>query len=86
LISALASGVKFLKDFAESVDSRSVWMEFVHEIANGTKHMCGKQTFETLRVAPHMFDTVHASFDHGAWDGPVRYVQGSLLVGRGGTG
>jgi hypothetical protein len=53
-------------------------MTFVHEIANGTKHVRGKQTFDTLRVvaAPFMFDTVHAGFDEGAWDGPVRYVQG----------
>jgi hypothetical protein len=81
-------GVQSLKDFAEWVDSRSVWMTFVHEIANGTKHVRGKQTFDTLRVvaAPFMFDTVHAGFDEGAWDGPVRHVQGSTPVGRDGKG
>ncbi len=81
-------GVGSLKDFAEWVDSQSVWMTFVHEIANGTKHVRGKQTFDTLRVAaaPFVFDTIYAGFDQGAWDGPVRYVQGSLPVGGDGKG
>ncbi len=33
-----------------------------------------------------MFDMVHAGFGQGAWDGPVRYVQGSLPLGRDGKG
>ena len=34
-------------------------------IANGTKHVRGRQTFDTMRVAaaPFSFDTVHAGFD-----------------------
>jgi hypothetical protein len=33
-------------------------MTFVHEVANGTKHVHGKQAYDTLRVAaaPFMFD------------------------------
>ena len=58
------------------------------QIANGSKHVRGRQTFDTMRVAaaPFSFDTVHAGFDQRAWDGPVRYVQGSLPVGRDGKG
>jgi hypothetical protein len=80
--------VQSMKDFAEWVDSRSVWMTFVHEIANGTKHVRGKQTLDTMRVAatPFMFDTVDAGFDRGAWDGPIRYVQEELPAGRDGKG
>lgn len=81
-------GVQSLKEFADWVNSRSIWMQFVHEIANGTKHVRGKQSFETMRVAaaPFSFGTIHAGFGEGAWDGPVRYVEGSIPVGLNGKG
>lgn len=70
------------------MDSRSVWMTFIREIANGTKHVRGRQTFDTMRVAapPLIWNTVHAGWNQGAWGGPVRYVQGALPVGRDGNG
>lgn len=81
-------GVQSLKEFAGWVDSRSVWMTFIHEIANGTKHVRGRQNFDTMRVvaAPFSFDMIHAGFDQGGLDGPIRYVQGALPVGRDGKG
>jgi hypothetical protein len=81
-------GVKCLKEFAAWVDSRSVWMSFIREIANGSKHVRGRQTFDTMRVvtAPFSFGTVHAGWNQGVWDGPVRYVQGPLPVGPDGKG
>jgi hypothetical protein len=80
--------VQSLKEFADWVGSRSVWMTFVQEIANGTKHVRGNQTFDTMRVAalPFMFDTPNAGFDQGVWDGPTRYVQGPLPAGPDGKG
>jgi hypothetical protein len=73
-----------LSGFVAWVDARSVWMAFVHDIANGTKHLRKKQTFETMRVVslPFSFDTPRAGFDEGTWGGPIRYVQGSPRQGR----
>jgi hypothetical protein len=81
-------GVSDLKEFAAWVDARSIWMTFIHDIANGTKHVRKKQSFEAMRVVsfPLSFDTPHAGFDEGTWDAPVRYVQGSVSLGRDGKG
>ena len=35
---------------------------------------------------PFSFDTPHAGFDEGTWDGPIRYVQGDIPVGKDGKG
>jgi hypothetical protein len=80
--------VRALTDFSEWVDAHSVWMRFISEIANGTKHVRNRQSFESMRVAslPFSFDTPLAGFDEGTWDGPVRYVQGSIPLGKNGKG
>jgi hypothetical protein len=80
--------VRSLTDFSEWVYTHSVWMRFISEIANGTKHVRNRQSFESMRVAslPFSFDTPHAGFDEGTWDGPVRYVQGSIPLGKNGKG
>jgi hypothetical protein len=72
------------REFTAWVDARSVWMMFIHDIANGTKHVRKKQVFEAMRVVslPFSFDTPHAGFDNGTWDGPIRYVQGDIPLGR----
>ncbi|HMH14332.1 MAG TPA: hypothetical protein VK578_14615 [Edaphobacter sp.] len=41
-------GVSDLREFAAWVDAHSVWMTFIHNIANGTKHVRKKQSFETM--------------------------------------
>lgn len=80
--------VRSLTDFSEWVYTHSVWMRFISEIANGTKHVRNRQSFESMRVAslPFSFDTPRAGFDEGTWDGPVRYVQGSIPLGKNGKG
>jgi hypothetical protein len=35
-----------------------------------------------VAAAPVSFDVLGAGFDQGAWDGPIRYVSGSLPVGQ----
>jgi hypothetical protein len=81
-------GTQSLKEFVTWVDAHSVWMTFIHEIANGTKHVRGKQSFETMRVlaAPFSFGTLHAGWGEGSWDGPIRYVESSMPVGPDGKG
>lgn len=81
-------GVGKLTDFSDWVYAHSVWMKFVSEIANRTKHVRNRQSFDTMRVVslPFSFDVPHAGFDEGAWDGPVRYVQGSIPLGKDGKG
>jgi len=80
--------VRALTEFSEWVYTHSVWMRFISEIANGTKHVRNRQSFESMRVAslPFSFDTPHAGFDEGTWDGPVHYVQGSIPLGKNGKG
>jgi len=81
-------GVNSLNGFSDWVYEHSVWMRFISELANGTKHVRNKQTFESMRVIslPFSFDTPHAGFDEGTWDGPVRYTQGSIPLGKDGKG
>lgn len=81
-------GVSSLNGFSDWVYEHSVWMRFISELANGTKHVRNKQTFESMRVVslPFSFDTPHAGFDEGTWDGPVRYTQGSIPLGKDGKG
>lgn len=80
--------VSSLNGFSDWVYEHSVWMRFISELANGTKHVRNKQTFESMRVVsfPFSFDTPHAGFDEGTWDGPVRYTQGSIPLGKDGKG
>jgi hypothetical protein len=63
-------------------------MTFIRDIANGTKHVRKKQRFDTMRVVslPFSFDSPHAGFDEGTWDGPIRYLQGSIPLGKDGKG
>lgn len=77
-------GVGSLTTFSDWVYEHSVWMRFVSEVANGTKHVRNRQSFETMRVVslPFSFDTPHAGFGEGTCDGPVRYVQGSSPLGK----
>lgn len=80
--------VHSLKEFVAWVDTNSIWMTFIHEIANGTKHVRGKQSFETMRVlaTPFSFDTVHAGWGEGVSDGAIHYVDSSNPLGRDGKG
>lgn len=81
-------GVENLKAFSSWVHSNSVWMTFISEIANGTKHVKGRASFDSMRVVsiPFSFDTLQAGFDEGSWDSPVRYVQTSIPFGKDGKG
>jgi len=80
--------IRSKRSFIRWINKRCVWFRAVADLANGTKHFIRDQGFETARVAaaPFSFDQLHAGFDQGAWDGPVRYVAGSLPTGPQGKG
>jgi len=81
-------GVSSKRSFIFWINQRCVWFRTIADLANGTKHFIRDQGFETTRVAaaPFAFDQLHAGFDQGAWDGPIRYVAGSIPVGPQGEG
>lgn len=80
--------------FASWLIARSTWFQIVASVANGTKHFVADGGFESVRVvaAPFAFDQLTAGWDEGSWDqplaweGPVRYVAGSMPVGPKGKG
>lgn len=79
-------GIRDKRSFEDWIVDRCIWFSFVRDIANGTKHFGFKPGFKTMRVAPFAFDMAEAGFDQGAWEGPRRYIQGSLPVGPQGRG
>ncbi len=72
-------------DFNKLVNQNCPWFPYLKTLTNGSKHF-EIQEFgcEAYRVAaaPFSFDVLGAGLDEGAWDGPVRYVSGSLPVGQ----
>jgi hypothetical protein len=83
-----AIGIRDESSFNNWVNRSCVWFPILRDIVNGTKHFKDKHTFETMRVmaAPFAFGQVTSGFGEGAWDGPIRYVEGSLPVGLHGEG
>ena len=86
-----AIGIRDEKSFNGWVNRSSVWFQILRDLANGAKHFTtatNRYTFETVRVlpVPSTFDQVTPGLDGRAWDGPVRYVRGSLPVGLQGKG
>jgi hypothetical protein len=76
------------QSFNEWINRSCIWFPIVRQIVNGNKHFTLQATFETMRVgaAPFSLDQIGAGFEQGAWDGPVRFVSGSLPVGPEGKG
>jgi len=73
------------KDFNSLVDRAFPWFSYLKDLTNGSKHFEERaRSFEAYRVAaaPLSFDVFGAGLDEGTWDGPVRYVSGSLPVGE----
>jgi hypothetical protein len=83
-----ALGVKDQADFDAWVDRQCVWFSIIRELANGAKHFGRPMWFDTMKVtaAPFAFDQPSAGLDEGAWDRPIRYVEGSIPVGPHGKG
>ncbi len=72
-------------DFNNLVNQKCVWFPYLKDLTNGSKHFeAREQSFEAYRVAaaPFSLDVLGAGLSEGAWDGPVRYVSGSLPVGQ----
>jgi len=72
-------------DFNGLVNRCCPWFGYLRALTNGTKHFEDRaQGFEAYRVAaaPFSLDILGAGLGEGAWDGPVRYVSGSLPVGQ----
>jgi len=73
------------EDFNKLVDRQCIWFPILTKLTNGGKHYEERtKDFEAYRVAaaPFSLDVLGAGLDQGAWDGPVRYVSGSLPVGQ----
>ena len=81
-------GIANEQQFNRRVNYVCPWFGIIRDLANGNKHFEDRAQFKTLRViaAPFAFDQLHAGFDQGAWDGPVRYVASSIPVGPAGKG
>jgi hypothetical protein len=82
-------GIRDGDSFRAWINRIFVWFELIREIAVGGKHFARDgQNFESFRVAalPFMLDHPDAGLGMGAWDGPIRYVSGSLPVGPEGKG
>jgi hypothetical protein len=84
---ALKDGLKISNesDFNKLVNRNYPWFPYLKELTNGSKHSeAREQGFEAYRVAaaPFSFDVLGAGLDEGAWNGPIRYVSGSLTVGQ----
>jgi hypothetical protein len=72
-------------DFNALVNRQCIWFCYLRALTNGSKHFEVREIgFEVYRVAaaPFALDVLGAGFDEGTWDGPVRYVSGSLPVGQ----
>lgn len=72
-------------DFNELVNRACPWLPSLRELTNSSKHFEARaQGFDAYRVAaaPFSLDVHGAGWDEGAWDGPIRYVSGSLPVGQ----
>lgn len=65
-----------------------VHFPLLRDLVNGTKHFTDQSSFETVLVkaAPFAFGQITAGWGEGAWDGPLRYIQGALPVGLQGGG
>lgn len=73
------------KEFNTLIDRRFLWFPYLKDLTNGSKHFEERaRGFEVYRVAaaPFSFEFWDAGSGQGAWDGPVRYVSGSLPVGQ----
>ncbi|MHB0773782.1 hypothetical protein ACYCVF_35495 [Bradyrhizobium sp. 1.29L] len=72
-------------DFNGLINRSCIWFPYFRAITNGSKHFemheTGVEAFK-VEAAPFSLDTLGAGFDAGAWNGPVRYVSGSLPVGQ----
>jgi hypothetical protein len=81
-------GIRDFDTYLKWLNRSCVWFGYVQALANGGKHFDRDRGFETFRVAalPFSLDHPQAGLDMGAWDGPIRYVSGSLPVGRNGKG
>ncbi len=83
-----AIGIRNEQAFNKWINDSCVWFRILRHLVNGTKHFTDRHTFETMRVcaAPFAFGQVTAGFGEGAWDGPIRFVKGSLPLGLQGEG
>lgn len=84
---ALKDALKITNEanFNGLINRQCIWFPYLRELTNGSKHFEDRgQGFEAYRVAaaPFSLDVHGAGFDQGAWNGPVRYVSGSLPVGQ----
>ncbi len=76
-------------EFNGLINRSCVWLPYFRLLTNGTKHFLSDNLpFEPFRVSamPFAFDDPNAGLDSGVWDGPIRYVSGSLPVGPQGKG
>jgi hypothetical protein len=72
-------------DFNTLVNQSCPWFPYLKVLTNGSKHFEAREFgFEAYKVvaAPFSLDVLGAGLDEGTWDGPVRYVSGSLPVGQ----
>ena len=83
-----AIGIRDEGSFNAWVNHCCVYFPILKELVNGTKHFEDRSAFETMRVVavPFAFDQITAGWGEGAWDGPIRYVQGSMPIGLQGKG
>jgi hypothetical protein len=81
-------GIRNFASYVKWLNASCVWFGFVEGLANGGKHFDRDRGFETYRVAalPFALDQPNAGLDMGAWNGPIRYVGGSLPVGANAEG
>jgi hypothetical protein len=86
----VALGIKTEREFNKLVNDSCIWFPYFRTLTNGTKHYepDNDQSFEAFKVVamPFALDDPNAGLDAGAWDGPIRYVSGSLPVGPQGKG
>jgi hypothetical protein len=77
-----ALGIRDFETFREWLYKACVWLLWIEELTNGSKHFVRNQSFEGRRVTllPEARNLPNAGAEDSHWDGPMPFLTGDTEV------